>query len=62
LSLAEKYERQIAQIIFRFAKELGMIPLTGTTDPEHMKMDLDTEDFQLSAEDVEQIENVAFLA
>jgi diketogulonate reductase-like aldo/keto reductase len=29
-----------AQVVFRFAQQAGMLPLTGTTDPEHMKQDL----------------------
>lgn len=29
-----------AQVIFRFALDVGMIPLTGTTDARHMKEDL----------------------
>jgi diketogulonate reductase-like aldo/keto reductase len=29
-----------AQIIFAFAQSIGMLPLTGTTDHQHMKEDL----------------------
>lgn len=29
-----------AQVIFRFALDTGMVPLTGTTDPAHMRDDL----------------------
>jgi diketogulonate reductase-like aldo/keto reductase len=47
--------RTPAQIVFRFAMQAGMLPLTGTTDPAHMREDLDTFDFELSAEDVERI-------
>src|SRR5947208_12126230 len=28
-----------AQIVFRFARAVGMLPLTGTSDPEHMAQD-----------------------
>src|SRR6185503_18389704 len=28
-----------AQVIFRFALAVGMLPLTGTSDPEHMTQD-----------------------
>ncbi|HTR51796.1 MAG TPA: aldo/keto reductase [Kofleriaceae bacterium] len=31
-----------AQIVFRFAQQLGMLPLTGTRDPVHMREDLAT--------------------
>lgn len=28
------------QVVFRFALQVGMLPLTGTTDPAHMRLDL----------------------
>ena len=31
-----------AQIVFRFAQQLGMVPLTGTANPAHMRRDLET--------------------
>jgi diketogulonate reductase-like aldo/keto reductase len=38
----------------------GMIPLTGTTDPAHMKADLEAFDFHLEPEEIEQIECLAW--
>ena len=35
VQIASKYRRSVSQIVFRFAVEVGMFPLTGTTDPEH---------------------------
>lgn len=29
-----------AQVLFRYAMHLGILPLTGTTDPAHMRLDL----------------------
>ncbi len=29
-----------AQVVLRFAQQIGMLPLTGTTDPVHMREDL----------------------
>ena len=49
----------IAQVIFRFAMQIGMLPLTGTTDAQHMKEDLQAEQFTLSPHEVELIETVA---
>lgn len=57
--LAEKYQRTVPQIVFRFARQAGMIPLTGTTSAEHMRTDLDIEDFELTPAELEQIEHVA---
>ena len=50
--------RTPAQIVFRFALQVGMLPLTGTTDPAHMREDLAVDDFTLSAEDVARIESI----
>ncbi len=48
-----------AQVIFRFAMQIGMLPLTGTTSQEHMIEDLQAEQLALSSEEVEQIEMIA---
>lgn len=48
-----------AQIIFRFAMQIGMLPLTGTTSQKHMDEDLQVEQFTLSAEEIERIETIA---
>ncbi|MGE4132382.1 MAG: aldo/keto reductase family protein [Bdellovibrionales bacterium] len=58
VDLVHKYRKTIPQIVFKFAQKVGMIPLTGTTDPEHMKEDLQIEDFDLSAAELELIENL----
>lgn len=47
-----------AQIIFRFAMQLGMLPLTGTTSEQHMKEDLQSDRFELTAGELEQIESI----
>jgi len=48
-----------AQIIFRFAMQIGMLPLTGTTSPQHMEEDLQAEQFALSTEEIQRIETIA---
>jgi diketogulonate reductase-like aldo/keto reductase len=48
-----------AQIVFRFAIQAGMLPLTGTTDAAHMREDLGALSFRLSEEDVVTIERIA---
>ena len=57
--LVEKHQRSVPEIVFRFSQQVGMIPLTGTTDPAHMKQDLTCYDFELSPEDVALMENIA---
>ena len=58
-ALAKRLGRGSAQIIFRFAMQIGMLPLTGTTSEKHMKEDLEVEQFTLSPEEIQQIERIA---
>lgn len=58
-TIAKRHARSASQIVFRFALDVGMIPLTGTTDPRHMQLDLAIFDFQLSPAEIEAIERVA---
>ncbi len=46
-------------LVFRFARDVGMIPLTGTSDRAHMREDLDALEGTLDAEDVRAIERLA---
>jgi diketogulonate reductase-like aldo/keto reductase len=57
--IARQYGRTVGQVVFRFALDLGMIPLTGTTDPAHMREDLEAFDFNLESADVDLIERIA---
>ncbi|HXD86184.1 MAG TPA: aldo/keto reductase [Urbifossiella sp.] len=57
--IARRHDRSTAQIVFRFALHVGMIPLTGTTDAAHMQSDLDVFDFRLEPGEVERIERIA---
>ena len=57
--VARRHGRTVSQIVFRFALEVGMIPLTGTTDAGHMREDLDAFDFRLTPDEVDQIERLA---
>ncbi|RJQ71437.1 MAG: aldo/keto reductase [Desulfobacteraceae bacterium] len=59
-ALSRKLGRTLAQIVFRFSLQAGMIPLTGTTSPRHMQEDLAVYDFELHPSEVETIENAAF--
>ena len=56
--IVARVRRTPAQVVFRFARQVGILPLTGTTDPAHMREDLAVDDFELSAEDVATIAGV----
>lgn len=57
-AIAQRVGTGIAPVIFRFAMQIGMLPLTGTTNPQHMKDDLRAETFTLTPEEVQQIETL----
>jgi diketogulonate reductase-like aldo/keto reductase len=48
-----------AQVVFRFAQAVGMLPLTGTSDATHMRQDLASRALTLSADEVLAIESLA---
>jgi diketogulonate reductase-like aldo/keto reductase len=56
--LAQKLKATIPQIVFRFSQLVGMLPLTGTSNPEHMAQDLQSHAVPLSADDVAAIESL----
>ncbi|HEX7230757.1 MAG TPA: aldo/keto reductase [Candidatus Binatia bacterium] len=58
-AIARRLGAGIAQVIFRFAMQIGMLPLTGTTSEQHMKEDLQAEQFTLSTEELQRIETIA---
>lgn len=58
-AIAARLGTGIAQVIFRFAMQIGMLPLTGTTNPQHMKEDIQSEQLALSPEDIRLIETIA---
>ena len=57
--IAQWHKRSVSQVIFRFAIDVGMIPLTGTTKAQHMRDDLAAFDFRLEPEEIERIESLA---
>ncbi len=56
--IAQRYDRTVSQIVFRFALDIGMLPLTGTTNADHMRADLDIFDFHLEDDEVKRIESL----
>lgn len=56
--LAKKYGRGVGPIVFRFAMDVGMIVLTGTSDPNHAREDLAALDFRLTPEEIRVVEGL----
>jgi diketogulonate reductase-like aldo/keto reductase len=59
ISIAERLGVQAEQVVFRFAMQVGMVPLTGTSSLNHMKEDLQASNIDLSGDEVNFIESVA---
>ena len=57
-AIARRLGAGLAQVVFRFAMQVGMLPLTGTTNLQHMKEDLQAEQFTLTDEDMQVIETI----
>jgi diketogulonate reductase-like aldo/keto reductase len=51
--IARHHNKTVPQVVFRFAVQLGMLPLTGTTDGAHMRHNLDIFDFTLTRDETE---------
>ena len=58
-AIANRWKAGPDQIIFRFAQQIGMVPLTGTTNTQRMKEDLDINAIELSPEEITRIEKIA---
>jgi len=56
IRIAKRHGRTVSQIVFRFALNVAMLPLTGTTDAAHMREDLDVFDFRLAPNEVAMTE------
>ncbi len=57
-TISRSHKRTPAQIIFRFAIDVGMLPLTGTTSIDHMQADIAALDFALTEQEIRTIESI----
>ncbi len=58
-ALAEARGATPEQLIFRFAMAVGMLPLTGTSSVEHMRLDLASGEVELRPEEIRAVESIA---
>lgn len=56
--IAARHGRTVPQVLFRFALALGTVPLTGTSDPGHMREDLEIYEFDLPDEEIDFLSRV----
>lgn len=57
--IAARHRVSRTRVIFRFALQVGMVCLTGTSDAMHMRDDLAAADLELDADEVAAIETIA---
>ncbi len=58
-ALATQKNATPAQIVFAFARQVGMLPLTGTSSADHMRQDLESRSLELPPDAVNEIEVIA---
>ena len=59
VNVATELNATPAQVVFAFAQAIGILPLTGTSDPEHMQQDLASLQLTIPLEIVHAIETMA---
>jgi diketogulonate reductase-like aldo/keto reductase len=57
-AIAQRVNAGLPQVVFRFAQQVGMLPLTGTSSAQHMKEDLACDQFTLTPEEILMIETI----
>lgn len=57
-TIARRVNKTPAQVIFRFSNHIGIVPLTGTTNEQHMTQDLESNKFDLTQDEILTIENI----
>ena len=58
-AIAAEINARPAQLIFAFARQVGILALTGTSSAEHMRQDLASLEIMLSPDAVSTIESIA---
>jgi diketogulonate reductase-like aldo/keto reductase len=56
VAIARRHGRSAAEILFRFAMDVGMLPLTGTSTAGHMQTDLSVVHFHLDGSEIAILE------
>jgi diketogulonate reductase-like aldo/keto reductase len=59
VGLAANFRVTSAQVVFSFSRAIGMLPLTGTSNAEHMKQDLASREVSLPQDAVHALESLA---
>ncbi|QOY53601.1 aldo/keto reductase [Candidatus Sulfurimonas marisnigri] len=58
LGLSKKYNKNVIQLFFAYLHQIGITPLTGTTDLEHMQSDLQSFDITLEDSEISNLDSL----
>ncbi|MNC95730.1 Aldo/keto reductase family protein [compost metagenome] len=58
-AIARRVRASVPQVVFCFARAVGMTPLTGTTSESHMQQDLAAARLELEPGEIDAIDRVA---
>ena len=56
--IANKYQKNIVQVILRWHIQIGNIPIFNSTNPQHIAQNSNINDFVLSDEEIQQISSI----
>lgn len=56
--IAEKYHKNVAQVILRWHHQRGVIPVVNTTSLEHLRENMNIFDFELTAQEMDDINGI----
>jgi diketogulonate reductase-like aldo/keto reductase len=59
VEISKIMNKTVEQIIFSFTRYIGILPLTGTKNREHMEQDLESVSIALTEEQLAMLENIA---
>lgn len=62
IEIAKKYNKSVAQICIRWCLQNGVLPLPKSSNIERMKQNKEVFDFEISTEDMNNINNMEFFA
>ncbi|MGI6053022.1 MAG: aldo/keto reductase [Bilifractor sp.] len=54
-AMADKYGKSVVQVILRWHEQEGFLPIPKSTNPEHIKSNLDIFDFELTDDEMNEI-------
>ena len=58
MKIAKNHNKSVAQVILRWDYQNGVIVIPGSSNPEHIKENISIFDFELTEDEMKQIEEL----